>query len=126
MCGLIRQSYRIQPLERFTWTKSNSPLGAPALRGVKLRLFRHITPCGDTMQCKQRRLDSPSLCARVGGGYIYRPPMTPEKDRSMTRAQSSPALNRIYGERRSGKVRREAERRDSKYEAPELSLVNEV
>lgn len=36
-------------------TSGNSPLGAPALRGVKLRLFRHITPCGDTMQCKQRR-----------------------------------------------------------------------
>jgi len=71
------------------------------------------------------KVGRPSLCARVGGGYIYRPPMTPEKDRSMTRAQSSPALNRIYGERRSGKVRREAERRDSKYEAPELSLVNE-
>jgi len=77
------------------------------------------------MHNDKSQVGRPSLCARVGGGYIYRSPMTPEKDRSMTRAQSSPALNRIYGERRSGKVRREAERRDSKYEVPELSLVNE-
>mmetsp|Transcript_41246 Transcript_41246/g.65459 ORF Transcript_41246/g.65459 Transcript_41246/m.65459 type:complete len:360 (-) Transcript_41246:71-1150(-) len=59
-----------------------------------------------------------TLCARVGGGYIYRPMTSAE--RAPARSQSSPALHRIYGERRC-KQRRETER----LEAPELSLVNE-
>lgn len=62
-----------------------------------------------------------TLCARVGGGYIYRPMTSAER---APRSQSSPALHRIYGERRC-KQRRETERRDFRLEAPELSLVNE-
>lgn len=62
-----------------------------------------------------------TLCARVGGGYIYRPMTSAER---APRSQSSPALHRIYGEGRC-KQRRETERRDFRLEAPELSLVNE-
>eukprot|EP00435_Cladocopium_sp_Y103_P065353 s101_g27.t1 len=59
-----------------------------------------------------------TLCARVGGGYIYRPMTSAE--RAPARSQSSPALHRIYGERR--KQRRETERRCGSYHIARLKV----
>lgn len=63
----------------------------------------------------------PTLVTRVGGGFTYRPLTAEEMN---PRSHSSPALGRVYSERRGR--RRDQPRQESKEsKQPELQLVNE-